>query len=155
PRLVRLGAIGLAGQLAALSVFTWHLQQANGAQLRAAGQSQMSRCVPVPAPRGIITDRHGVPVATDAALDQVLVAPALVRGRPQTSRQLAALTGITSTTLQRLLDQPADDAMVKLGVVPAAVGARLQFSQLPGVLVYQTPRRVYPYGPLLGPLLGF
>ncbi|HSR25517.1 MAG TPA: FtsW/RodA/SpoVE family cell cycle protein, partial [Candidatus Eisenbacteria bacterium] len=55
PRLVRLAAIGLALQLAALSVFAWHLQQVNGDQLRLAGQVQMSRCVAVPAPRGIIT----------------------------------------------------------------------------------------------------
>jgi cell division protein FtsW (lipid II flippase) len=70
PRLVRLAAMGLAVQLGALSVFAWHLQQVSGAHLREAGQFQMSRCVPVPAARGIITDRHGVPVATDAPADQ-------------------------------------------------------------------------------------
>ena len=155
PRLVRLGALGLAVQLTALSVFAWHLQQTDGAQLRRAGQVEMSRCVRVPAPRGIITDRHGVPVATDAPEDQVLAAPGLFRGRPHAVQQLSALTGIAPASLQRLLDQPPDGPTVKLGVVPAPVGARVQFSQLPGVVVAQAPRRAYPYGPLLGPLLGY
>jgi cell division protein FtsI/penicillin-binding protein 2 len=154
-RLVRLGATVFAVQLAALSVFAWHLQEVSGAHLREAGQVQMSRCAPVPAPRGIITDRHGVLAATDAPSDQVLVAPGLLRGRPQTVQRLAALTGIAPAGLRRLLDQPADGPMMKLAVVPAAVGNRIQFSQLPGVVVAQAPRRAYPYGALLGPLLGF
>jgi cell division protein FtsI/penicillin-binding protein 2/cell division protein FtsW (lipid II flippase) len=155
PRLVRLGAIGLAVQLAALSLFAWRLQQANGAELRQAGQVQMSRCVSVPAPRGIIADRHGVPIAMGAPEQQVLVAPALLRRQPQVARQLAALTGIAPAALQQLIDQQPDGPTVRLGVVPAAVGARIHFSQLPGVVVAQAPRRVYPYGPLLGPLLGY
>jgi cell division protein FtsI/penicillin-binding protein 2/cell division protein FtsW (lipid II flippase) len=155
PRLVRLAAMGLAVQLAALSVFTWHLQQASGAHLRDAGQFQMSRCIPVAAPRGIITDRHGVPVATDVPSDEVLVAPGLLHGRPGAAQQLAALTGIATSSLQRLLDQPADGPTVPLGIVPAAIGDRLQFSQLPGVVVAQAPRRAYPYGALLGPPLGY
>ena len=155
PRLLRLGAIGLAAQLAALSVFAWHLQQASGAHLRDAGQYQMSRCASIPAPRGIVTDRHGVPLATDVPTDEVLAAPGLLQRQPQAAQRLAALTGIAPASLQRLLDQPADGPMVRIGMVPAAVADRIQFSQLPGVVVAQAPRRAYPYGALLGPLLGY
>jgi len=155
PRLVRLGALALAGLLATLSVFAWHLQQVSGEQLRRTGEYQMSRCAPVPAPRGIITDRHGVPVATDTPSDRVLVAPGVLRGQPKIAQQLAALAGVAPAVLRRLLDQPADGPMAELGIVPAAVGNRIEFSHLPGVVVAQAPRRAYPYGALLGPLLGY
>jgi cell division protein FtsI/penicillin-binding protein 2/cell division protein FtsW (lipid II flippase) len=155
PRLVRLAAFGLALQLAGLSMLAYHLQTASGAQLREAGQVQMSRCAVVPAPRGMITDRHGVPLATDTPVDEVLAAPGLLRRQPQARQQLAELTGIAPASLQHLLDQSADGPMMKLGEVPAAVGARIQFAAIPGVTVAQGPGRSYPYGSLLGPLLGY
>jgi cell division protein FtsI/penicillin-binding protein 2/cell division protein FtsW (lipid II flippase) len=155
PRLVRLASIGFALQLAALSVFAYHLQAASGPQLREAGEVQMSRCAVLPAPRGMLTDRHGAPLATAAAVDDVLVPPGLLQGRPAAQRQLAALMGIAPASLQRLLDQPADGPVVNLGEVPADVGARIQFSQIPGLAVVQAPHRTYPYGSLLGPLLGY
>jgi cell division protein FtsI/penicillin-binding protein 2/cell division protein FtsW (lipid II flippase) len=155
PRLVRLAALGLALQLVGLSVLAYHLQTASGAQLREAGQVQMSRCAAVPAPRGMITDRHGVALATNAPVDEVLGAPGLLRGRLQARQQLAGLMGIAPASLQHLLDQPADGPMVRLGDVPAAVGGRIQFMTIPGVVVAQAPRRSYPYGSLLGPLLGY
>ena len=155
PRLLRLAAAGLTAQLVGLSLFAWHMQQANGADLRRAGSVQMSRCASVAAPRGVLTDRHGTPLVADAPEDQVLVAPALLERQPDAEQQLGALTGIAPASLSRLLHQPSDGPTVKLGVVPAAVGARIQFAGLPGVVVAQAPRRIYPYGPLLGPLLGF
>jgi cell division protein FtsI/penicillin-binding protein 2 len=155
PRLVRVASICLALQLAGLSVFAYHLQAASGARLREAGQVQMSRCAAIPAPRGMITDRHGTPLAADVAADEVLASPGVLRGRPAAQGQLAALTGMAPASLQRLLAQPADGPMVAMGAVPAAVGARIQFSGIPGVAVAQAPRRSYPYGSLLGPLLGY
>jgi cell division protein FtsI/penicillin-binding protein 2/cell division protein FtsW (lipid II flippase) len=155
PRLVRIGAAGLAVQLVALSVVAWHLQTMSGDDLRHAGQVQMTRCLTVPAPRGLITDRHGVPLAQDAPQDLVLVAPAMVRAHPPAAAQLAAMTGIAPAALDQVLARPPDGAMLKLGMVSADVGARIQFSQLPGVVVAQGPGRVYPQGALLGPMLGY
>jgi hypothetical protein len=85
----------------------------------------------------------------DAPEDEVLAAPSLVRQRQSTMRQLGALTGINSTGLRRALDRTADRPTVKLAVVPAVVGARLQAADLPGLLVTQAPRRGYPYSPAL------
>jgi cell division protein FtsI/penicillin-binding protein 2/cell division protein FtsW (lipid II flippase) len=155
PRLVRLAALGVAAQLAALSLFAWHLQQASGPQLRRVGTLQMSRCVRIPAPRGIFTDRHGAPLAADAPEDQVLAAPALVERDPRAVRRLANLLGTTPAGLLRSLARPADGPTVKVAVVPAAAGASLEAARLPGVLVTQAPRRLYPYGPTLAPILGF
>jgi hypothetical protein len=91
----------------------------------------------------------------DAPEDEVLAAPSLVRQRHSTMWQLGALTGINPTGLRRALDRTADRPTVKLALVPAVVGARLQAAELPGLLVTQAPRRGYPYSPALAPLLGF
>jgi cell division protein FtsI/penicillin-binding protein 2/cell division protein FtsW (lipid II flippase) len=155
PLLARLAATGVAAQLVGLSVFAWHLQHTSGPELRIAGELQMSRCVRLAAPRGTITDRHGMPLAVDAPEDEVLVAPSIVRQRPSTMRQLGALAGMSSSSLRKALDRTADGPTLRLTVVPAAVGARLRAAALPGVLITQAPRRSYPYGPLLAPLLGF
>jgi cell division protein FtsI/penicillin-binding protein 2/cell division protein FtsW (lipid II flippase) len=155
PRLVRLAGLGIAMQLVGLSLLAWHLQQASGPELRSVGTVQMSRCVRLPASRGIIADRHGTPVAVDAPEDQVLAVPGLVVSRPATARRLSALTGVAPAELHRLLRQPADGPAVRVATVPSTVGAQLQAADLTGVMVTQSPRRAYPYGPLLGPLLGF
>ncbi|HEY4025171.1 MAG TPA: FtsW/RodA/SpoVE family cell cycle protein [Candidatus Dormibacteraeota bacterium] len=156
PRLIRLGAIVLAVQLAGLCGFAWHLQHSKGDELRQAGQFEISRCVPALAPRGIITDRHGAPLATNAPEGEVQVAPGMLQAQPFAERRLATLTGLDPADLhRRLLDEHPGGPTVKLGTVAAPVGARIQSSHLPGVVVTQAPRRVYPYGPMLGPLLGF
>jgi cell division protein FtsI/penicillin-binding protein 2/cell division protein FtsW (lipid II flippase) len=155
PRLARLAGMGIAAQLAGLSLLAWHLQQGSGVELRQAGMLQMSRCVRLPAPRGIITDRHGTPVAVGAPEDQVLAVPSLLRPSASAVRRLSGLTGIAPDALHRLLERPADGPALSLGFVPAGAGAEIQAGSLPGVLVTQSPRRSYPYGPLLAPLLGF
>ena len=73
----------------------------------------MTRCFPLPAARGAITDRHGVPLAANAVdagsgVDRVLVVPALLRARPADVDRLAQLTG-----------RPADDLRAQLRAAPA------------------------------------
>lgn len=92
PRLVRSTAAGMSGVLGWCLFYAWDLQASHGGDLRSASITQMTRCTRIPAARGIITDRHGTPVATGRT----------VRG-------------------------PTGDVAV----------------------------RVYPYGPLLAPILGF
>jgi cell division protein FtsI/penicillin-binding protein 2/cell division protein FtsW (lipid II flippase) len=68
PRLVRATAFGMSGVLAWYAGYAWHLEATQGAELRDAAQTQMTRCTRIPAPRGVITDRHGTPLATSTTL---------------------------------------------------------------------------------------
>ncbi|MGY1745826.1 FtsW/RodA/SpoVE family cell cycle protein [Blastococcus sp. SYSU D00695] len=161
PRLVRLAAVALSALLLAFGLHGWDLQRERGAELQVVGDEQMTRCTRLPAPRGVIVDRHDTPLAVDAAdlgtgVDRVLVVPALVRARPADVDRLAGLTGRPPDDLRAEL-LAAEDTTLTLPVaeVPRPVGDTVTAAAVPGVLVVPEPRRAYPHGALLGPMLGF
>jgi cell division protein FtsI/penicillin-binding protein 2/cell division protein FtsW (lipid II flippase) len=152
PRLVRAAALTVCLALVAMIGFTRHLQQTSGPQLRQAGLDQMTRCVRIPAPRGIITDRHGARLAVNLAQDEVWVVPALVDRAAHT--RLAALVARPRAVVDRILSHRAS-LTVKLATLPVAAGARVAAAHLGGVLIVPSTRRHYPHGVLLGPVLGW
>src|SRR3954449_4627564 len=161
PRLGRLAAVGLSVMLVSFGVYGWRLQTTQGEALRVVGQEQMTRCIRLPAVRGSITDRHGEPLAVNAAdvgsgVDRVLVVPALLRTRPAEMDRLAELTGRPRDDLRAQIRAAATTALsLPVADVPRAVGDAVTAAAIAGVLVVPEPRRAYPQGALLGPVLGF
>jgi cell division protein FtsI/penicillin-binding protein 2/cell division protein FtsW (lipid II flippase) len=153
PRWGRATAAALSLALIGMLGFAWHLQRTRGPELRTAGLTQMTRCITVPAPRGVIADRHNTPLATNVPRDQVWVTPALLPASDIPA--LAALTSRPITVLRRMLSVPSYTLSVTVASLPTAAGARVEQAHLPGVLVEPQPRRDYPYGTLLGPVLGW
>lgn len=154
PRLLRTTAVLVTGTLLGLVGFAWQLQVGGGDQLRADALNQMMRCIRVPAARGEITDRHGVPLAVDVGRDRVAVVPGLVR--PHEVATLAALTGRPPTVLRETLRAHRASLDDTVATLPPAAGRRVSAAHLTGVYVVPaaTGRR-YPYGALLGPILGW
>ncbi len=153
PRLLRTTALLVTGCLLAMIGFAWHLQQNQGTQLRSAALTQMTRCTAVPAARGEITDRHGVPLAVDVPRDRVAVVPTLVR--PRQVRTLGALTARPVPLLRRLLRSHRGSLDTTVATLPPAAGRRVRAAHLHGVFVVPATGRRYPYGALLGPILGW
>ena len=151
PRMVRLAALTVTASLVAMMGFAWHLQESRGPQLRQAGLDQMTRCVRIPAPRGVITDRHGTPLAVNSARAEGWVVPALL----EDEARLASLVARPRTVIDRIVVRHHRELTVKVATLPVAAGARVKRAALPGVLVVPSPRRHYPYGALLGPVLGW
>ncbi len=161
PRLVRLAAAALSALLISFGVYGWRLQETRGEALQVAGDDQMTRCFRLPAPRGAITDRHDVPLALDAVaagtgVDRVLAVPALIRQRADDVDRLAQLIGWPALDLHVQL-AAAEQTTLSLPVaeVPRPVGDAVTAAAVPGVFVVPEPRRAYPQGALLGPVLGF
>jgi cell division protein FtsI/penicillin-binding protein 2/cell division protein FtsW (lipid II flippase) len=161
PRLVRLTAIGVSALLISFGLYGWQLQRTQGEDLQVVGQEQMTRCIRLPAPRGAITDRHDAPLAVNAAsvghgVDRVLVVPALLRARPADVDRLAALVARPAAELRAQLDAAAGTTLsLRVAEVPRAAGDAVRAAGIAGVLVVPEPRRAYPQGALLGPVLGF
>jgi len=153
PRMVRLSAFTVCAALVAMIGFAWNLQQTRGPELRQAGLDQMTRCVRIPAPRGVITDRHGTPLAVNSSRADVWVVPALLA--PRDRSRLAALVARPPAVLHRVVAGHRGELTVKVASLPVAAGARVRAAALTGVLVVPSPRRHYPYGALLGPVLGW
>jgi cell division protein FtsI/penicillin-binding protein 2/cell division protein FtsW (lipid II flippase) len=161
PRLVRAAALAVSLLLVSFGVYGWRLQSTQGEALRLAGEDQMTRCIRLPAPRGAITDRHDVPLAVNAAdvgsgVDRVLVVPALLRTRPADVDHLAELTGRPREDLSAQIGAAESTTLsLPAAEVPQDVGDAVTAAGITGVLVVPEPRRSYPQGALLGPVLGF
>src|SRR3954447_5189276 len=161
PRLVRVTALGLSALLISFGVYGWQLQTTQGEALQVVGQEQMTRCIRLPAPRGAITDRHGEPLAVNAAdagsgVDQVLAVPALLRSRPAEVDRLADLTGRPREDLRAQIGAAEDTTLsLEVAEVPRGTGDAVTAAGITGALVVPEPRRAYPQGALLGPVLGF
>ena len=153
PRMVRLTALATSAGLIAMVGFAVNLQRSRGTALRASGLTQMTRCIPVPAPRGEITDRHGVPLAENAQLDHVWLVPGLVN--PTSLRRVSSFVARPAPVLRHKMAAEAPAQFVTVANVPADVGRRIEAAGLKGVIVVPTQRRHYPYGSLLGPVLGW
>ncbi|SNS11432.1 Cell division protein FtsI/penicillin-binding protein 2 [Geodermatophilus saharensis] len=161
PRLLRLAAAALSVLLVSFGLYGWRLQVTRGEELSLAGEEQMTRCIRLPAPRGAITDRHDAPLAVDAAaagtgVDRVLVVPALLRDDPAAVERLAALTGPPAADLHAALDAAEPTALsLPVAELPRPAADAVAAAGIAGVLVVPEPRRWYPEGAALGPVLGF
>jgi cell division protein FtsI/penicillin-binding protein 2 len=161
PRLIRLTALGLSTLLVSFGLYGWRLQSTQGEALLVAGQEQMTRCFRLPAPRGSITDRHDAPLAVNAAdvgsgADRVLVVPALLAARPGDVDRLADLVGRPREELRAQIGSAAGPTLsLPVAEVQRNTGDAVAKAGIAGVFVSPEPRRFYPAGSLLGPVLGF
>ncbi|WP_068156335.1 FtsW/RodA/SpoVE family cell cycle protein [Rhodococcus phenolicus] len=156
PRGVSAGAVTVTASLVAMSVFAWQLQTAQGTELRATSDTQMLRCIRLPAERGHILDRGGVPVAVNVAEYTVaVVARMFAEGDSAARDQLAALLGITPDQLDEELRSGDGELQVVLGRVGPEQARQIVDAHLPWVLVYPTGRRQYPQGAVLASILGY
>jgi len=158
PRLARLTAAGVAVALLGLAAGTVDLRQTQGPELRVAALLQAKRTIALPAARGEIQDRHGVPLALDKPVVRVLAVASVTLASPGTDRRLAALLGEPLNAVDHALVEPPPNNgfdVVLAPSVPDATGARIAAAHLAGVIVAPTVERIYPYGSLLAPLLGF
>jgi cell division protein FtsI/penicillin-binding protein 2/cell division protein FtsW (lipid II flippase) len=147
-------ALGVSVALLASAGYGRHLQTARGATLREAGKTQMTRCVRLPARRGLITDRHGTPLAGNADQNEVAALPTVLRRDPPAVRTLAELLGRPAADLDKTISS-SEGMLIRLGAVDGPTAERVTAAKVPGVVLLPSPKRVYPTGSLVGPFLGY
>ncbi|MGH3908881.1 MAG: FtsW/RodA/SpoVE family cell cycle protein [Pseudonocardiaceae bacterium] len=156
PRLIRFAALGLTALLCVFVSLGWRLLSAQGESLRLLGLDQATRCITVPAARGMITDRHGIPLSAVVGSDRIVAVPELLRRSPGDVARLAALTGQPPAAVDAVVAAArSTDVSVPVADVAAETGQRVAAAGIPGVVVVPQQRRLYPTGPLLAPVLGF
>jgi cell division protein FtsI (penicillin-binding protein 3) len=154
----RLGLVG--GTLAlcslALVVRAVDLQLVDGAFYRQQGDARFLRELPIPVSRGMITDRHGEPVAVSSPVESVWGNPQELLKAPHRLPELAEALGIPHEHLVRKLGQRADKEFVylKRRMNPAAA-RRILALEIPGVSSQREFRRFYPQGEAMAHVLGF
>ncbi|MFB3880731.1 MAG: peptidoglycan D,D-transpeptidase FtsI family protein [Armatimonadota bacterium] len=115
------------------------------------------RCWPIEAPRGVIYDRNGNPLALNLKFYSVAADPKLLgKRRAEVAEKLGLLLRGDRKELLQKLDPPKKTRFVKLqDFVDAPAAETLRRLEWQGLIVNTQWRRAYPHGELAGSLLGF
>lgn len=158
-RLVVLAFVTATAFVTLLGQF-WHLQVVGGERLRELSERNRIRIRAVPAPRGILYDRHRIPLVENRAAFTLSVVPRELENRDAVLATLASLLGTPAGELaERLEGVPPDSfwpVRIRRNLTLQEV-ARLEEWKLalPGVLVEVEPQRVYQDGHFAAHLLGY
>ena len=142
----------------ALIARLWYLQIAHGDEYRDAAAANQARRIPMRAPRGTITDRHGVLLAANRPRLAIYATPEVAKDAVTLSR-LAALLHVAAEDIRLTITQtqqnPYDPLRIALDV-PMATVTQIEENKpfLPGVSTQPEPVRWYPRGSLAAHLLG-
>ena len=144
-------ALALTGVGARLVV----LQVGDHRALAAQGLDQRTHPVDLPAERGAIVDRTGVPLAITLEARDIYADPRYVTDPIGEAETIARVMDLRPRKVERLLRTP-DATFVYLGrQVDTKVADRLEALGLPGIGFLDVPKRYYPAGPLAPQVLGF
>jgi cell division protein FtsI (penicillin-binding protein 3) len=132
------------------------LQVVRAADFEDLGARQRLRRVALPAERGTILDRSGVPLAVSVEARAITANPRLVSDPEETARRVGEALGIDpAAILERLASRPEVSFVYLARMVDLAAAQRVLALGLPGIGTEQEIARVYPAGPLAGQVLGF
>lgn len=118
------------------------------------GAKQRLRRVELPAKRGSILDRNGVPLAMSVEARAVYANPAFVTDAVGTANALAPHLGIEPALLTERLRRPAPFVYLARKVDRSAAD-RVTALGLPGIGALEETKRVYPAGSLAAQVIGF
>ncbi len=150
----------IAGLLGILAIRLWQVQIVQGDYFLRLSEENRVRVTTVPAPRGVIMDQRGRPLAVNRPAFTVALVPAEMRFPAHEVRVVARLLGMDAADVARKLAATQDRPVAPVRLrwdVPKQIVAALEESgmDLPGVLVEVEPVREYLYHDLAAHLLGY
>jgi cell division protein FtsI (penicillin-binding protein 3) len=143
--------LALAGVVGRLVV----LQVGGHRALAAQGLRQRVHPTDLPAERGAIVDRTGVPLAITLEARDVYADPRYVTDPIGEAATIARILDAPRREIERRLRTPDSTFVYLARQVDLAVAGRLEARGLPGIGFLEVPKRHYPAGPLAPQVLGF
>jgi penicillin-binding protein 2 len=108
--------------------------------------------------RGAIYDRGGRALASLGKLVTVGVVPAQISNEPTLLAELSGALGMTQQAVKdKYKDAPRPDWFMPVGDLPPDVddATLVALTRLPGVVLREKPRRIYPQGALAAHVIGY
>ena len=143
--------VALTGVMARLVV----LQVGGHRALAAQGLDQRVHPIDLPAERGAIVDRTGVPLAITLEARDVYADPRYVTDPIGEARKIARILDLRPRQVERRLRTPGATFVYLDRQVDSEVADRLEDLGRPGIGFLEVPKRYYPAGPLAPQVLGF
>jgi cell division protein FtsI (penicillin-binding protein 3) len=152
---LRVGLVGVVflGLLSAVFARAVQLQVKQRERLRGMAQDQYLREVEIPARRGDILDRRGVPLAQSVDVDSIWVDPSELTDLKDAATQLAKLVEVDKNELLERLQRAKRFAWVKRQARPEDV-LKVKALNWPAVGLTREPRRFYPQRELAAHVIG-
>ncbi|MFS0828606.1 peptidoglycan D,D-transpeptidase FtsI family protein [Pseudomonas phoenicis] len=124
--------------------------------LKGQGDARSLRHIPIPAHRGLITDRNGEPLAVSTPVTTLWANPKEMQAAKDRWPQLAAVMGQNPQQLIERLTQQANKEFIYLvrGLTPEQ-GQQVLDLKVPGVYGMEEFRRFYPAGDVTAHMVGF
>lgn len=124
--------------------------------LKGQGDARSLRHIPIPAHRGLITDRNGEPLAVSTPVTTLWANPKEMQAYKDRWPQLAAALGQSAKQLDERLTQQANKEFIYLvrGLTPEQ-GQHVLDLKVPGVYGLEEFRRFYPAGDVTAHMVGF
>lgn len=124
--------------------------------LKGQGDARSVRHIPIPAHRGLITDRHGEPLAVSTPVTTLWGNPRELQSAQARWAELAKVLGQDAAALQQRLKAQAEREFIYLvrGLTPEQ-GQRVLDLGIPGVYAQEEFRRFYPAGEVAAHVIGF
>ncbi len=148
-RRLLLGSILLAAL--GLSLRAAQLQLADANEWQARAEEQHAKQSVIPAPRGTIYDRDGVPLAASSEAYRISIAPREVANRRALTKKLRTLTGLNEKVIKRALD-PQRRWVQLPGRYNTSV--RQALDGIDGVHFDEVQARFYPRGRIAAEIIG-
>lgn len=136
----------------------WQLQILQGSDMRKISESNRLRVIGVPAPRGIIFDRNGIPLVKNAPYFCASIIPE--EFRPDTLPALAGLLGITEEALAGKLGRSGQSPFIPVRLKEGLSFKEVSYiearrSDFPGLFIDIEVSRDYIFGSAGSHLIGY
>ncbi len=140
--------------LAAAGARTFYLGAFQAGKLRQVADGQQLTEVTMPALRGAILDRNGVPLAVSEAGEDISATPYLVKDPVATAARISAILGRPVATVEKALTKSHTGFVYVERGVPETTAQRVAALHSPGIALTPVGLRSYPAGPLAAQVLG-
>lgn len=120
------------------------------------GGDRQQRVQTIAAHRGMITDRHGEPLAISVAMHAIWIDPKVIGAHPEAVNRLADMLEQPAAELQRRVREYGSRRFLYVArQVRPSLAETVRAAKLPGVGLKREYKRFYPTADVTAPLLGF
>jgi len=146
--------LGLASTLLMWRMVDLHVF--NREFLQDQGDARALRVVEVPAHRGMITDRHGEPLAISTPVESVWANPKELAAARDRWKTLARVLELQPRALEQMLAKRQEREFVYLRRhITPELAQKVMALEIPGVALQREYRRYYPAGAVFAHVVGF
>jgi penicillin-binding protein 2 len=159
----RLGVLQgtIAVAFALLAVGFWVFQVAQHQKFRDMAENNHMRHLPLPAPRGVLYDRHGAVLVENTYMFNIALVREQSKNLDETLRVLARATGVDEAQLRDTLNRRRQEpsyrpiVLIENATREQVIAVHARKYELPGIIPDNVPTRRYPARDMAAHLFGY